>query len=207
MAAEITDGLDYPCGPPPAWGAVHEVAPTVLWSRMPLPVRLNHINIWAIVDTGMLSEEAVQAWSTLLSEGLQGRPVTRVIVTHMHPDHVGMAGWLTRRFGCRLWITLLEHLSCRVIASDISREPPQDALDSYRSAGWSPAALKAYRGRFGGADVGPPSDPHPILPTSPQPTRDQGHTRYPQRSRPLADHRSRAGDQRRPHALLPRRRS
>jgi hypothetical protein len=67
----------------------------------------------------------------------------------MHPDHAGMAGWLTRKFGCRLWMTRLEYMHCRVLASDTGREAPQDGLDFYRRAGWSEAALETYRARFG----------------------------------------------------------
>src|SRR5262249_30865145 len=149
--------LVYPCGDPPAPGTAKQVAEGLWWARMPLPVRLNHINIWLIdegggwtvVDTGMLCDEAVKAWAELFQGLLRGRPVQRVIATHMHPDHVGMAGWLTRKFDCRLWMTRLEYLSCRVIASDTQREPPPDALRFYRRAGWSEAALEAYKGRFG----------------------------------------------------------
>ena len=77
------------------------------------------------------------------------RPLTRVFVTHMHPDHVGMAGWLTRKFGVRLWMTRLEYLSCRVMVSDTGREAPDDAIEFCRRAGWSAAAIEAYRARFG----------------------------------------------------------
>ena len=113
-------GLSYPCGEPPAPGTVREVAPGVLWLRMPLPFALNHINLWAIadedehgpgwaiVDTGTKTPEVVAAWRDAdrrrrpAGRTPQGARLTRVFVTHMHPDHVGMAGWLTRKFdaGC-----------------------------------------------------------------------------------------------------------
>ena len=57
---------------------------------------------WAIVDTGMGGSETMQAWREAFAKSLGGLPVTRVFVTHMHPDHIGMAGWLTRKFDCRL---------------------------------------------------------------------------------------------------------
>ena len=78
-----------------------------------------------------------------------GRPMTRVFVTHMHPDHVGMAGWLTRKFGVRLWMTRLEYLNCRVMVSDTGREAPPDAIEFFRRAGWGDAAIETYRARFG----------------------------------------------------------
>jgi len=156
MQAELT----YPLGQPHAPGQAVEVAPGVLWLRMPLPFALTHINVWAlrdgegwaIVDTGVHSAPTQAAWQALLAPtgALQGRPVTRVFVTHMHPDHVGMAGWFTREFGCALWMTPLEYMTCRVLAADTGRQAPEDGVRFYRQAGWSDEALATYRARFGG---------------------------------------------------------
>ncbi|MFM0245607.1 MBL fold metallo-hydrolase [Paraburkholderia sediminicola] len=149
--------LVYPFEAPPGPAQTIEVAPGVRWFRMPLPYALNHINLWAlddgdgwaIVDTGARTDEAILAWRELFANQSDGRPMTRVFVTHLHPDHVGLAGWLTRKFGIRLWMTRLEYLSCRVMASDSGREAPPDAIDFYHRAGWSDAALETYRARFG----------------------------------------------------------
>ena len=149
--------LVYPFEGPPARGETLEVAPGVHWIRMPLPYALNHINLWtlddgegwAIVDTGVRNEETAVVWRELFAGSPDKRPLTRVFVTHMHPDHVGMAGWLTRKFGVRLWMTRLEYLTCRVMVSDTGREAPNDAIDFYRRAGWSPAAIETYGARFG----------------------------------------------------------
>jgi glyoxylase-like metal-dependent hydrolase (beta-lactamase superfamily II) len=72
-----------------------------------------------------------------------------VICTHLHPDHVGLAGWMTRKFDCRLWMTRLEYLNCRALVADTGREAPADALAFYRRAGWSDAATESYKTRFG----------------------------------------------------------
>jgi glyoxylase-like metal-dependent hydrolase (beta-lactamase superfamily II) len=155
----------YPCGEPPATSHVREVAPGVLWLRMPMPFQLDHINLWALrdlapdgspgwalVDTGLQTPETMQAWDALLRPGgpLGGLPITRVLVTHMHPDHVGLAGWLARRHGCKLWMTREEYLNCRVLTADTGRQPPQDAIDFYSSAGWTDSNLDVYRQSFGG---------------------------------------------------------
>ncbi|MDO8773536.1 MAG: MBL fold metallo-hydrolase [Burkholderiaceae bacterium] len=160
--------LQYPCGEPPASGQVREVAPGVLWLRMPLPFELDHINLWAladkdahgpgwaIVDTGTKTPEALAVWRQLiaadgpLAATPQGARITRILCTHMHPDHVGMAGWLTRKFQCRLWMTRLEYLTCRTLAGDTGREAPSEAIGFYRQAGWNEEALDVYRTRFGG---------------------------------------------------------
>jgi glyoxylase-like metal-dependent hydrolase (beta-lactamase superfamily II) len=160
-------GLVYPCGKPPAPGEVTEVAPGVLWLRMPLPFALNHINLWAIadedergpgwaiVDTGTKTPDTLAAWRALTApEGPLAQRgsarLTRVIVTHMHPDHVGMAGWLTRKFQCRLWMTRLEYLTCRTLVADTGREAPDEAIRFYAQCGWPEEALDTYRARFGG---------------------------------------------------------
>ncbi|MBL8325214.1 MAG: MBL fold metallo-hydrolase [Rubrivivax sp.] len=156
--------LVYPCGEPPEPGGLKQVAPGVLWLRMPLPFTLKHINLyliedqgeagpgWAVVDTGTQTPEVLAAWRALLApEGpLAGRPVTRVIATHMHPDHMGMAGWLTRKYDARLWITREEYLMCRTLAADTGREAPEDAIRFYQRCGWPEESLDVYRARFGG---------------------------------------------------------
>ncbi len=142
----------------PESGHATEVAPGVLWLRMPLPYALNHINLWAIkdgdgwavVDSGVNTPETVAAWRSVISGPFGGQPITRVICTHMHPDHVGMAGWLTRRFKCPLYMTRLEYLTCRVLVADTGREAPEEAIRFYRSAGWSEESIQDYRARFGG---------------------------------------------------------
>ncbi len=157
--------ISYPFAALPERGRLLEVAPGVFWIRMPMPFALDHINLWAladrdgwtVVDTGVRTEDTLAVWEELLANWPDKRPIRRVICTHMHPDHVGMAGWITRRFGARLWMTRLEYLNCRVVVADTGREPPEDGRAFYRRAGWSPAALDNYRRRFGrfGAHVHP----------------------------------------------------
>lgn len=160
-AAEIRrPKLDYPfeTGPTPGTGEAVEVAPGVMWLRMPLGGALQFINVWAIddgegwcvVDTGMQTRDTSQAWRTAFKEALGGRPITRVIVTHLHPDHIGLAGWMTRKFQCRLWMTRLEYLQCRMLVADTGREAPEDGMRFYKAAGWDEDALENYRARFGG---------------------------------------------------------
>jgi glyoxylase-like metal-dependent hydrolase (beta-lactamase superfamily II) len=115
--------LRFPAAAPPA-GDVQPIAPGVLWLRMPLPFALDHINLWlledgpgwTIVDTGYAMPETRAAWERVFAAHLGGRPVERVIVTHYHPDHVGLAGWLCERWRVRLSMTEKEWLYARVMS-------------------------------------------------------------------------------------------
>jgi glyoxylase-like metal-dependent hydrolase (beta-lactamase superfamily II) len=133
------------------------VAPGVLWLRMPLFAALPWINVWAIadrggwaiVDTGLKSPATIDAWQQAFSRALDAAPVTRVLVTHMHPDHCGMAGWIAERFKARLWMSRLEYLSCRLMAADTGRSAPADGMSFYHAAGWNEEALERYKAKFG----------------------------------------------------------
>ncbi len=148
--------LDYPCGDAPAAGVAREIAPGVLWMRMPMPGSLSHINVWAveddggwaILDTGLQTEETARAWRQLFAGPLSLKP-TRVLATHMHPDHIGMAGWITRKFAVPLWMTRGEYLSCRVLVGDTGRHAPEEGVSFYRRAGWNAEAIETYSTRFG----------------------------------------------------------
>lgn len=156
----VKAGLEYPYETAPGTGTTIEVAPGLHWVRMPLPFALEWINLWladdgekgwTIIDTGMPLPDTKAAWRKIFEEKLGGRPVWRIIVTHMHPDHVGNAGWLSRKFpGAELWMTRLEYITCRMLVADTGREAPQEGIDFYRAAGWSEDHLETYRQRFGG---------------------------------------------------------
>jgi len=150
--------LAYPFERGPKTGEAIDVARGLKWLRMPLGGSLAFINVWAIedgtgwaiVDTGMGGSATQHAWREAFAGPLTGKPVSRVFVTHMHPDHIGMAGWLTRKYDCRLWISRLEFLMCRSLAADTGREAPADALTFFKAAGWDDEALETYKARFGG---------------------------------------------------------
>jgi glyoxylase-like metal-dependent hydrolase (beta-lactamase superfamily II) len=117
------------------------VAPGIRWLRMPLPFALDHINLWlladgpgwTIVDTGYATAKTKELWQCVLAEQLLGLPVTRVIVTHYHPDHIGLAGWLTERCQAPLWITEKEWLSARVMSRSDDDFGPLRRLFAHRA--------------------------------------------------------------------------
>ena len=134
--------MRFPHAAPPAEGHTIEVAQGVLWMRLPLPMALDHVNVyalddgdgWTIVDTGMASKRGIAIWEALLSGPLAGKPVTRVIVTHHHPDHVGMAGWFQGR-GAELLMTRTAWLYARMLVLDVQPLPTAQQILFWQRAG------------------------------------------------------------------------
>jgi glyoxylase-like metal-dependent hydrolase (beta-lactamase superfamily II) len=120
--------LRFPFAQAPAPGAALEVAPDVFWLRMPLPFALDHINLWllrdadcwTIVDCGLNSQATRELWERIFEWALPQGPIRRLIVTHYHPDHFGLAGWLTQRFGIELWMSEAEYLTARAFFSGLA---------------------------------------------------------------------------------------
>ena len=141
----------------PEHGAVTEVADGVLWARMPMWGRLNHINVWVVrdydgwtvVDTGLYREDVQECWRSIFANHLDGKPVTRVIATHLHSDHTGLAGWICHEYGCDLWMSRSDFFMCKVMAADGPSDVPEDAIRFYRRAGFTEERLDRYRQRFG----------------------------------------------------------
>jgi glyoxylase-like metal-dependent hydrolase (beta-lactamase superfamily II) len=118
--------IHYPLGATlPEVGCSVQVAPGVRWLRMRLPFALDHINLWllndeidgvagwTIVDCGIANEETKTAWDQIFSTQLEGLPVLRVIVTHMHPDHIGLSQWLCEKWNVPLWISMTDYLTAQ----------------------------------------------------------------------------------------------
>ena len=145
-------GLTYPLGRRvPGEGEVVALADGIGWARLPVPGSLKHVNIWllqdgdgvAVVDTGLDVPACRQAWEALLAGPLSGRRLTRIIVTHFHPDHLGLAGWLAERFEVALWMTREEWLFGRMLAADVREAPPAEAVAYWRAAGWEEERIAA----------------------------------------------------------------
>ncbi len=149
-------GLSVASTDVPADGTHVTIAPGVHWLRMPLPFALNHINLWilddaagpVIVDTGVNGRKTQARWQQVLSAFLPERP-SRLLVTHMHPDHAGSAGWLCEEYGLRLAMTRTEYLTCRLLSADVAPPPPA-AIEFFRSAGLNDEQLAYYTQVFGG---------------------------------------------------------
>jgi glyoxylase-like metal-dependent hydrolase (beta-lactamase superfamily II) len=129
--------LDFPQSHPPAPGEISEVAEGVLWLRLPLPFRLDHVNVYliedgagfALLDTGIDDEPTRALWERLLAGLLKDKPLTRIISSHCHPDHIGLAGWLNQRLGIELYASQTEYLETLTVSLD----PQALNAEPYRS--------------------------------------------------------------------------
>jgi len=150
-AVNAVAGIRYPFDTPPAEGCAIEVAPGVLWMRLPLPMALDHVNVfaldegdgWTVIDTGFDSKRGRAIWGRLLAGPLAGKPVTRVVVTHHHPDHIGLAGWLQAQ-GAELVTTRTAWLYARMLTLDVQTAPLPEQIHFWRAAGM-PADMVAQR--------------------------------------------------------------
>jgi len=152
---------DYAFDGEPSIGETWEVAPGVRWLRMPLPFKLDHINLWmledgdgwTLVDTGISTDETRDAWDQVFANTLNGKPVKRIIVTHFHPDHVGLAGWLCSRFKAPLWMPYGEWTTGRMLAAETGQTAGPVFHAFYKAAGISGdllAQVDSRVGRYGG---------------------------------------------------------
>ena len=158
--------LHYPLGDQlPESGSTLEVAPGVRWIRMSLPFALNHINLWllrdeiagpdgstvqgwSIVDCCITADTAKAQWEDIFATQLEGLPVLRVIVTHMHPDHIGLAWWLCERWNAPLWISATDYNAARNSARSTTGFGGSGAADFFAAHGLNdPDALAKVRGR------------------------------------------------------------
>ena len=145
------DLIAFPYPDPPGEGEVVQVADGILWVRLPLPMKLDHVNCyvlddgdgWTVVDTGMASARTRAIWQGLLAGPLAAKPVRRLIVTHHHPDHVGLAGWFIGQ-GAELLMPRTAWLMARMLTLDVQPVSPAEALTFYARAGMD-AALLARR--------------------------------------------------------------
>ena len=150
--------LDYPLADfIPESGTVHVLAPGVLWLRMGLPFALNHINLWLLEDTietehgprrgwtaidcGISDPATRSSWETIFAAHLGGLPIVRVLCTHCHPDHVGLAGWLCQRWQAPLWMSAGEFGFARMMSAALPGVDGTAMLPHFQRHGLTDPAL------------------------------------------------------------------
>jgi glyoxylase-like metal-dependent hydrolase (beta-lactamase superfamily II) len=154
MSRQAISSLSYPFPEVPAPGTTIEVAPGIRWLSMPLPFKLDHINLWLIeeeeggnagwtvVDTGIGNAETRALWEKILGK----THVKRVVLTHYHPDHAGNAAWLCERYGAELWTTQGEYLTAHAVRTASAGYTPDAVLAVFRKNGLDEERAARMRG-------------------------------------------------------------
>ena len=140
--------IHYPHETPPAKGTAREIADGILWIRLSMPLGLDHVNVyalrepngWTVIDTGLDTKLNRREWAAIIKDDLRGDPILRVVVTHHHPDHVGLAGWFMAQ-GAELLITRTAWLTARMLTLDEEPTPSPEAVSFWRGAGMDEALL------------------------------------------------------------------
>ncbi len=155
--------LVFPFAEAPAPGDVAKIDDDILWARFPLPMALDHVNVyflrdddgWTIVDTGIDSRKSRALWSSLFGGPLSEARPKRLIVTHHHPDHLGLAGWLQHEYGVELLTSRTAWLFARMLTLDEQAVPRPETLAYWRAAGMPESELskRADLRPFNFADV------------------------------------------------------
>ncbi len=151
--------LEFITNNTPEAGSLHELADGVFWLRMSLPMSgLNHINLYiikdktgfVIIDTGLGWHEAKTIWADIFAGQFKNQKPNRIICTHLHPDHTGLAGWLCDKFNVPLLMSRSEYILCRLLAADTGKPAPKAGIEFYQRAGLNNEQILHYKSRFGG---------------------------------------------------------
>ena len=144
--------LKFPWEEPPRAGEAIEVAEGIFWVRPPLPMRLDHVNCyaldegdhWTLVDTGMNTTASREAWEAVLTGPLRSKPIGRIVITHHHPDHIGLLGWFAERFDVEIWSTRLGYMMARMMTLDVQEFPSEAQIAFRRLSGQPEEGVQAY---------------------------------------------------------------
>lgn len=145
--------MDIPIPPP---GAAQDILPGLRWLRFPLPFAPHHVNAWLLedgngwlaIDAGVANDETRGNWTTAITgAAFGGRSLSRLLVTHFHPDHAGLMGWLAQAHGVTPMMTRIEWLQARALWFDTGEEMIAHQAEFARKAGAPDEYVAFLRGR------------------------------------------------------------
>lgn len=171
VAKTAHHGIDYPFGTHPGDAAAIEIRPGLLWHRMPIRMgNLGHINSyliedddgWTMIDAGYGGAPNQELWERFFTAHLKGKPVVRLICTHSHPDHIGLAPWMCDRWGIGVTMTLAEWIFGRMMALESGGKIHDNVLDYFKKMGSPDSELEeiasfGHNPHFGGIPPMPSS--------------------------------------------------
>jgi len=144
--------IEYTHALAPAFGSEVTLAPGLMWVRLPLPFRLNHVNIWLLeepdgwtaIDTGAATVEARNIWDALAAGPMRGKPIRRLIATHGHTDHVGLASWIVDRFDCPFISTQVEWMTPQLRRQESFEESRPEVIRFFTAHGCDEEQIALY---------------------------------------------------------------
>ena len=148
--------LFYPFDKRPKDGALLKVSENIHWLRMPLPIALNHINLWllegengfSIIDSGMSTDESKAIWKNIFSNFIKPKKIENILITHMHLDHSGLAGWLSNQLNLEPYFTQKEYKETQKITGEMPLDQLDLILDYYKKCGYDKKSLEHYKDRI-----------------------------------------------------------
>ncbi len=153
---EKLDKILFPIKKPPNFGEILEISDDIFWARMPLPMILNHVNVYilnssdglTIIDTGINTKECIFAWEKILKDNFFKKKINQIIITHHHPDHIGLAGWFAVRYDAKIFSSRTSWLMARMLTLDVQNRPDSQVIKFWKNSGMNKKLLnKKYNER------------------------------------------------------------
>ena len=137
------NNIKFPVEKFPSNKKVLEIQPGIYWARFLLPSLISHVNLYVIeeidgitiIDTGLSVTSCIDNWSYILKNEFKNKDIKRVIVTHHHPDHIGLIGWFKDNFGAEIWTSRSSWLTSRMLTLDEKDVISKEVLNFWLSAG------------------------------------------------------------------------
>lgn len=135
--------ISFPYEKPPDFGEILSIAEDIFWARMPLPMMLDHVNVYilnsneglTIIDTGINSKECINAWKRIIGNYFPDKKILQVIITHHHPDHIGLVGWFSTFFNAKIFSSRTSWLMARMLSLDIQKFPDRNVIKFWKKGG------------------------------------------------------------------------
>ena len=125
----------------------------VYWVKLLLPSMISHVNVYilddidgiTIIDTGLFCNSCIDHWRNILRNDFNSKYINRVIVTHHHPDHMGLMGWFKKNFNTEIWTSRSSWLTGRMLTLENKTVVSQEDLSFWLSAGMPSTFIEKKR--------------------------------------------------------------
>jgi len=141
----------------PDFGTPEQVAEGVWWIRLPTPLAIDHVNVyllegssgWTLVDAGVNDAPSRDALTAVLERPeFNHKPLDQVVITHFHPDHIGLTGYFTGPdYQARLLTSRTSWQTAGLLLFDNPDVPCGAHIAFYEQAGMKGIELESFKRR------------------------------------------------------------